>query len=243
MRFFWGRISLSLLGAFGGLPGIAFGFLVGYLADLLLTDYQVKREAKLFLVNATDHIRWVAPIPLLIAGLVVGGTSGDPVTATALITAIRSALRPGRWRRSVLEPVVDVALQLGDSIDRDHLLAYARGHLGDADRATIIALYSVFARADSELRQTAGDLNVDAAVLAELLRTRHRDPAACMVLGVDENASIDEIKRAYRMLASQFHPDTAAGLSAEQQEASATAFVKIREAYERLIGVSEAAEE
>ncbi|MBU8913882.1 MAG: J domain-containing protein [Spirochaetales bacterium] len=60
------------------------------------------------------------------------------------------------------------------------------------------------------------------------------DTEACAILGIEPDASLAEVRRAYRRLAAQFHPDTAMGLSPEQQEASSAAFVRIRSAYERV---------
>jgi DnaJ-class molecular chaperone len=49
------------------------------------------------------------------------------------------------------------------------------------------------------------------------------------ILGVSENASQDEIKKAYRALSLKFHPDKNAG--SEEAEAK---FKKIGEAYENI---------
>lgn len=53
---------------------------------------------------------------------------------------------------------------------------------------------------------------------------------AFKVLGVDYNASQDDVKKAYRKLAKKFHPDIEGG---NQEQ-----FLKISEAYERLKGWS-----
>jgi len=55
------------------------------------------------------------------------------------------------------------------------------------------------------------------------------------ILGVEPGANLAEVKLAYRRLAAHFHPDTATGLSPEQQEASSAAFVRIRSAYDRIV--------
>ena len=61
------------------------------------------------------------------------------------------------------------------------------------------------------------------------------DTEAYEILGVKSDADLAEVKLAYRRLAAQFHPDTATALSAEQQEASSAAFVRIRSAYDRIV--------
>ena len=59
------------------------------------------------------------------------------------------------------------------------------------------------------------------------------------VLGVRREASLDEVKRAYRRLAMQWHPDKVAskGVSAEALRHAKEKFQQINEAYEKIIQV------
>ena len=50
------------------------------------------------------------------------------------------------------------------------------------------------------------------------------------VLGVSPTATDDEIKRAYRQLATTLHPDKVA--NSQQHDEAATLFTQIQEAYE-----------
>ncbi|MFW5715460.1 MAG: J domain-containing protein [bacterium] len=61
------------------------------------------------------------------------------------------------------------------------------------------------------------------------------DTADYEVLGVPPETDTNEIKRVYRTLAAQFHPDSLHGLSSEQQKAATEAFMRIRNAYERIM--------
>lgn len=58
----------------------------------------------------------------------------------------------------------------------------------------------------------------------------------CEVLGVNEDASLNEIKKAYRVLAKEYHPDKLAseGMPADYLEFANKKIVEINEAYEQL---------
>lgn len=52
------------------------------------------------------------------------------------------------------------------------------------------------------------------------------------VLGVDSNATDDEVKKAYRKMAIKFHPDKVAQMGEEYQQGAKEKFQKIQDAYE-----------
>jgi uncharacterized membrane protein YkvA (DUF1232 family) len=55
------------------------------------------------------------------------------------------------------------------------------------------------------------------------------------ILGINPNASIDEIKQAYRHLATQYHPDKVAHLGEEFRVLAESRFKEIQEAYQKLM--------
>jgi hypothetical protein len=55
------------------------------------------------------------------------------------------------------------------------------------------------------------------------------------ILGIEKGVSKEEIKRAYRQLASQYHPDKVTHLGAEFRDLAEKRFKEIHEAYETLI--------
>ena len=54
------------------------------------------------------------------------------------------------------------------------------------------------------------------------------------VLGVEANASDDEVKKAYRKMAIKFHPDKVSQMGEEYQKGAKEKFQKIQEAYEAI---------
>jgi DnaJ like chaperone protein len=56
------------------------------------------------------------------------------------------------------------------------------------------------------------------------------------VLGVDRGASVEEIKHAYRELASKYHPDKLEHLGDEFKALAETRFKEIQQAYQELTG-------
>ena len=59
---------------------------------------------------------------------------------------------------------------------------------------------------------------------------------ALMTLGLEEGASQDEIREAYRQLAKKFHPDRVAHLGPELTELTSEKFKEISEAHDVLTG-------
>ncbi len=66
-------------------------------------------------------------------------------------------------------------------------------------------------------------------------KTAHRPQSPYDILGISPGAGRDEIKTAYRKLASQYHPDKVAHLGAEFQALAEQRFKEIQEAYHQLI--------
>jgi DnaJ like chaperone protein len=54
------------------------------------------------------------------------------------------------------------------------------------------------------------------------------------VLGIEANASDDEVKKAYRQMAIKFHPDKVAQMGEEYQKGAKEKFQKIQESYDAI---------
>lgn len=68
---------------------------------------------------------------------------------------------------------------------------------------------------------------------AQEVNPRQKNPY--VVLGIESNASDDDIRQAYRRLANQYHPDKVTHLGEEFRELAERRFKEIKEAYEKLM--------
>lgn len=58
--------------------------------------------------------------------------------------------------------------------------------------------------------------------------------AAYTVLEIEKNATNEQVKKAYRKMAMQYHPDKLESLGQSMQETATVRFQKVKEAYERI---------
>ncbi|NBB89699.1 MAG: DnaJ domain-containing protein [Spirochaetes bacterium] len=80
-------------------------------------------------------------------------------------------------------------------------------------------------------------LGADVGLVADAARHEGElDERACMLLGVPQNADRAQVRHAYRRLAAEFHPDGTGALEAHQRRQAEEAFIRIRGAYEQLMG-------
>ena len=80
---------------------------------------------------------------------------------------------------------------------------------------------------------TDSDPEKEASRQQEKSEARPKDPY--QVLGVDRNATREEIQSAYREKVKQYHPDRVSQLGEELQEMANRKFVEIKDAYDTLM--------
>ena len=139
----------------------------------------------------------------------------------------RAAMR----RRELIQVFLEIQLSAG----------YADGELQPAERELLLTIFTTLGFGVAEFER------IDAAIRAELHnrqtggaaagRTRGMsEEDAYAILGIAESATDAEVKKAYRRLTSQHHPDklAASGLPPEMMKMAAEKTHEIRTAYERL---------
>lgn len=83
--------------------------------------------------------------------------------------------------------------------------------------------------------QIANMLGVSQADFESVKNMFYRDvDSDYKVLGVDANATDEEVKKAYRQMAIKFHPDKVAAMGEEYQKGAKEKFQKIQDSYEAI---------
>jgi DnaJ like chaperone protein len=149
-------------------------------------------------------------------------TFGEDDTAEAL-----------RLLREILNkpiPVAEVCSQIRAHVDyssRLQLIHLLYG-LAKADRFISPEEIALIDEISSKLGISPADLNSIKSMFIE------DNDWAYKVLEIENTASADEIKKAYRKMALKYHPDKVAYLGEEIRKAANDKFQKVNEAYERV---------
>jgi len=135
--------------------------------------------------------------------------------------------------KSILEKdfsLDEVCTQIRSNMDYDsriHLLHYLFG-IAIADREII----STEVKTIDSISDYLGVAEDDFGSIKALF---YKDPSAAYVLlGIEPDATIPEIKKAYREMAMKYHPDKVIHLGEDFQKAANERFQKINEAYETI---------
>jgi hypothetical protein len=237
----WGRIVGAALGIPAGIPGVAFGFLVGFLIDKAFENRGRSVRFERFLSRPEDtDVDKRTGVLYLAVGLLAespGGVGWSEGHQALLAEAGGKPVAESQRRQLVATAAARPGFSLRGG------LAWARQKMSAPEAVALTALVllppgpekganptqvQVARRVADALRLTA-DKKREAWNRA---RPLPRDAAA--LLGVGEAADARELQGAYRLLASQFHPDSLAVFEEPQRKEATEAFVRIRGAYDRL---------
>jgi uncharacterized tellurite resistance protein B-like protein len=193
----------------------------------------------------------VEPEPLVsLAGLCVAVSGADGVVTSRQVAISKDYLsrrfRISEKGRSRVARIIDQAVSLGSGrLDVAGLAAVVGGSSSIGEREESLRFLVEVAGAREAglspgqlklLRRIGSGLGLSTERIERKLSTaRVLDAEATRILGVSRHAGPEEVKRAYRALAAQFHPDGLTALSQEQQRESTEAFLRIRSAYEKLL--------
>ena len=242
MRRFWGAIAGLAVGTLGGVPGALFGLFMGLLCDLVLVELRAARAALRFL-RGRPASPWLPPAVVL-AGALYGrlrrtARTGDRAAPHLIASGLR-AFFPDRYARRPIERMI-ITGATHEWMGADRFTRLVREQRLEHRELLFAAAWSAVRAsgpatdARDEVRDLARRAGIDEGfILRELVVRELLDAEACAVLGIPRDADQDEARAAYRRLAAQFHPDTAAFLSDQQRTATEFAFKRVQAAYDMI---------
>jgi DnaJ-domain-containing protein 1 len=241
MRTFWGTLIGALIGLLGGVWGVVIGGGIGFLADLVLVDVRVVRACERYL-TAGKAPAWL-PRDLPRAGAMTRFAAGpSALSKRKVLTALREAQPESIEVHS--SRIAERMIVTGGSVPlgREQLIARLAEPPSEQQQETLRRIWEVLEVIDAprdayvRLREVAAELGQAPAFIRNELQVPSRlPPAECKLLGVPRDATLSDLRSAYRALAAQFHPDASGGLSDEERKSSERAFIRIQLAYERLV--------
>lgn len=252
-----GLLVGCILGLLSGLHifGIAVGALVGYFIDeLLFTRRVVNKSAFLFAHPSAGVIsdRWtrnVISVALACSTAEVSTQEQRVGLADKILLENKLSNRLARGGREV--GLVKQLIEAFFKTEPEHIAQLdelARVYKTISTKEENLSLLELLidttpgeigrisSGQNEKLKSISVSLDVSPASFNALRKAAVvGDTEAYEIIGVTPDADDSEIHRVYRRLAAQFHPDTSSDLEAEQRERSKEAFLKIQEAYDRII--------
>ena len=262
MNRYMGRLTGAILGSLAGVPGLAFGILAGWLVDQYVATGPGDDNLTRFLKRPDLERRSARTRLFSMASLVavVLGADGNPVpermeraVAADWPGSGSAANGPGgaAVRRRILERALDSLERIDPVLIAENANDWFGPEQESVDRfflaLTETALppeYAASPGACRELRRIGAALGASVAARERVEeRLQKLDAHNCRVLGVDPNADREEVRRAYRRLAVDLHPDTAGNLDQQQQVELREAFLRVHSAYDALTAQLDARED
>ena len=227
----------------GGVFGAIAGFALGSLAENLFTsgDEGTSQGARRHTTDESGRNSFLMALMILSAHII----QADGKVMHSEMEFVRRMLRTNFGAAAVtqgdeiLHRLFERRKSLGEREWR-HQIQQSCGELALAmtleQRTQLLALLCEIAKADGsvhpdeveQLRLLAGYLRVGSETIDQLLNLGENSlEAAYKVLGVSANATDDEVRKAYRRLALQYHPDKVASLGDDVKAAAERKFKEL----------------
>ncbi len=232
-----GTIGLVLGGPLGAVAGAAFGHAIDknkYSSSFARPSGQQKAQMTFF-VGAFS----------MLAKLVQADGRVTDAEMSSIETIMLRDLHLDPVSRQTAVRIFNSALQSGESFD-----TFARQFYNEFyNQPQILELMldillkvavsdGVFSREEERLLERAAEIFKFETYRYRTIKGKYvtHDSKAYSVLGVEKDSPVDEIKKAYRRLVSEYHPDkiAAKGLPEEFNKFAAEKFREIQEAYDTI---------
>lgn len=230
-----GALGWAVMGPIGGLLG--FG-LVSILEKL--SENEEDRG------NTNDGTRNSFLLSLVVLSAAV--MKGDGKIMKSELNFVKDFIRKNFGDQAVVEAVAILKEVLSKEINIDSVSAQIASNMPLSHRLQLLHYLCGVAQADFSiakkeieiLRKIASALNIpihDSDSIFAMYGINLSSNVigdAYVVLGIDERATDDEVKRAYRSMAVKHHPDKVANLGEDVRKAAEEKFKSISDAYDKI---------
>lgn len=233
-KWITGALGWALGGPIGGLLGFALGsfFDKGETTGLTgggRTAYTGAEQRNSFMVS------------LLVLSSVI--MKADKRVLKSELDYVKRFISENFGEDAAAESVLLLRDLLKQDVNIESVCAQIRANTNSATRLQLLHYLTGIARAD-------GDVSSDELLMLRRISAALSIPfqdgesifamfdkgvdAAYQVLEIDKNASVEEIKKAYKRMAIKHHPDKVSSLGSDVQKSAEEKFKKINDAYEKI---------
>lgn len=182
-------------------------------------------------------------VPTILMALSAAVMKADGKVLKAELSYVKAFFKQQFGHQFSTEHLQVLKKYLDTDIPITQICSDVRIHLRPESRLQLIHYLFGIAKVDGDVSQS--ELNVIAGI-ASMMGIPQADfdsvknmfyrnvDSDYKILGLEENATDEDVKRAYRKMAVKFHPDKVAQMGEEFQKGAKEKFQKIQEAYEAI---------
>lgn len=244
----------KFLGAVIGLiflkiDGAIAGFFIGSIVDSLLNSQQSSQKGPAG-NNPLDNVmnQYTGDFNFILVSLSAAVMRSDGITTRQELDYVKDFFVKQFGIEKAKQNLLQLREALKQDIPLDRICSGARTNMNYHGRLQLLHYLFGIAYADGRLsieeqqvlQQIAGYLNLSAMdyrTIAAMFGGSATSAAvnstkAYEILGIDRNATEEDIKKTYRQLALKYHPDRVTHLGEDVRKSAEEKFKKIQEAYE-----------
>lgn len=216
-------------GPIGGLVGLAIG-------SILDID---KKSPEHTSDGRTTRTDFAMSLLVLIATVM----KADGVVRKTELEYVKTYLKKAFGPDAAQELTLILRDLLNKNIPTEDVCFQIKANLDYSSRLELLHLMYGISMADNHLDPTelrvinhiANCLGIDAKDNASIKATFYNDLSSAFdILEISENATDEEVKKAYKKMAMKYHPDKVSYLGEEVQQSANQKFKKVNEAYENI---------